>query len=270
MELSYDVILDIGEDGLVMGRRPAARERAGAGTQRHGGPGPEGGDVGTPPRDPGTHGAAGPAAALQNQEKEMDTGPDPDGSMEKNTGPDPDGSMEKNTGPDPDGSMEKNTGRAHRLILEATAAMEKAYAWTALPAEAVGAILITGFIALALAHAWLPGFKIPDAGPLKAAAAAWVLAAILTYMLYVPCRHTERTREPETVREWEGTAGDITLWFPLGLIAAGLLTAEIWEGEKARTAAGYALFAGLALAALRTTAGLAARIRRKLGGGTKP
>ena len=170
------------------------------------------------------------------------------------------------TGPDPGRSMGRTQQRIHRALQ----AIQRAYAWTALPAEAAGAVLTTGFIALALADAWLPGFRMLDAGPLTTAAAAWVLAAILTYMLYVPCRHTESMQEPETVGGWKQAAWNAALYLPLGLIAAGLLTAEFWESQEAKTAAGSMLFAGLALAALRTGAGLAARIRRKLGWGTKP
>ena len=167
------------------------------------------------------------------------------------------------TGRDPGGSADEITGKIHRHILQATAAMERAYARTALPAEAVGAVLTTGFIALALADAWLPGFRMLDAGPLTTAAAAWMLAAILTYMIYVPRRYTESRMGPETKGGWKRDAGDAALMLPLALIAAGLLMAAQWDSPAVETAAGYTLFAGLTLAALRTAAGLAGRVRRR-------
>ena len=167
---------------------------------------------------------------------------------------------------DPEGNVQKNAGRAHRHILGATAAMQRAYAWTALPAEAVGAVMITGFIALAMAHAWLPGFQVPNEGPLKTAAAAWMLAAIMVYMLYGPCKYCEEDwQEPRPRRGWKQTAWETALLLPMGLIAAGFLMAA-WDSPAAMTAAGYTLFAGLAGAALRTLAGLAGRARRRMKG----
>lgn len=156
-------------------------------------------------------------------------------------------------------------GRTQQRIHRALQAIPKGYARTAFPAEAAGAVLTTGFVALVLADAWIPGFRVMNQGPLTAAAAMWMLAAITVYMLYAACRCMESSLGPEAARGWKQAAWGATLWLPLGLIAAGLLTTEIWESEEAKTAAGYTLFAGLAGAALRTTAGLSARIRRKLG-----
>ena len=161
-------------------------------------------------------------------------------------------------------TVNENMGKTRRRIDRAIQAVERAYIWTAFPAETAGAVVITGFVALALAHAWVPGFKIPDQGRTTDAAAAWMLAAIWVYMLYAACRYMESGTEPETVRGWKQAAGHAALVLPLALIASGIVMATQWDSPAVETAAGYTLFAGLALAALRTGAGLAARIRRKL------
>ena len=160
--------------------------------------------------------------------------------------------------------MNENMGETRRRIDRALQAVERAYAWTAFPAETAGAVVITGFVALVLADAWAPGFTIPDQGRTMDAAAAWMLAAIWVYMLYAPCRYMETRHEPETVTGWRQAAWNAALYLPLALIASGIVMATQWDSPAVETAAGYTLFAGLALAALRTAAGLAARIRRKL------
>ena len=160
--------------------------------------------------------------------------------------------------------MNENMGKTRRRIHRAIQAVEKAFIWTAFPAEAAGAVVITGFIALVLAHAWVPGFKIPDQGRTMDAAAAWMLAAIMVYMLYAACRYMESGTEPETVRGWKRAAGHAALVLPLALIASGIVMATQWDSPAVETAAGYTLFAGIPGAAIMTMAGLAARIRRKL------
>ena len=170
---------------------------------------------------------------------------------------------------DPEGNVQKNAGRIHRRILQATAVMKRAYAWTALPAEAVGAVVITGFITLAMADAWLPGFRIMDQGRAKEALVLWMMTAITIYALYVACRYSEENRqEPRPRRGWKQTAWHTALLLPMGLMTTGLLMVALWDFPGAMTTAGYTLFAGLTGAALRMLAGLAGRAGRRMRGNT--
>ena len=171
--------------------------------------------------------------------------------------------------PDPEGNVPKDAGRVNRHIMGTTAAMQRAYAWTALPTEVVGAVVITGFITLAMAHAWLPGFELPDDRRATEALVLWMMTAITIYALYVACRYSEENRqEPRPRRGWKQTAWHTALLLPMGLMTTGLLMVALWDFPRAMTTAGYTLFAGLTGAALRMLAGLAGRAGRRMRGNT--